>query len=141
MAVLNDAARTALTSGHLAHMVTINPDGSPQVSGVWVGLEGDQVVSAHLGMYRKLRNVQRDPRVVLSMETGGHDAHGLDQYLVVTGRAEVTEGGGLELVNRLAQVHLGEGTVWPPPDGQGPPGYVLRITVEKVSGNGPWADS
>lgn len=138
MTVLNDAARKALTSGHVAHMVTLNPDGSPQATIVWVGVEGDEIVSAHLNMYRKLRNVQRDPRVVLTMVTGGKDAHGLDEYLVVTGAARVTEGGGLELVNRLAQVYLGEGTVWPPPDGKGPDGYVLRITPEKISGNGPW---
>lgn len=138
MPMLSDAVRKALTAGHLAHMVTINPDGSPQVSCVWVGVEGDEIVSAHLNMYRKLRNVQREPRVVLSLETGGHDPHGLDEYLVVHGTGRVTEGGGLQLVNRLAQVYLGEGTVWPPPDGSGPDGYVLRITPEKITGNGPW---
>jgi PPOX class probable F420-dependent enzyme len=138
MTVLNDEARKALSADRVAHMVTLNPDGSPQTSVVWVGLDGDQIVSAHLSMYRKLRNIERDPRIVLSLETGGRDAHGLTEYLVIEGTAEVTEGGGLELVNRLAQVYLGEGTVWPPPDGQGPEGYVLRITPEKVGGNGPW---
>jgi hypothetical protein len=50
--------------------VTVNADGSPQVSIVWVGLEGDEIVSGHLGVRQKLRNVARDPRVVLSLETG-----------------------------------------------------------------------
>jgi len=47
--VLNDAVRQVLTSGHLAHLVTLNADGSPQVTLVWVGLDGDEIVCAHLG--------------------------------------------------------------------------------------------
>ena len=62
MSVLNDATRTTLTSGRLAHLVTIDPNGSPQVSIVWVGLDGDEIVSGHLGdRQKKLRNVRRDP--------------------------------------------------------------------------------
>ena len=70
MSVLIDEARAALASGHLAHLVTLNPDGSPQVTIVWVGLEGDELVSGHLGRRQKLANVRRDPRVVLSLVTG-----------------------------------------------------------------------
>ena len=62
MSVLNAAARAAITSGRLAHLVTLNPDGSPQVSVVWVGLDGDEIVSGHLDDRQKLRNVKRDPR-------------------------------------------------------------------------------
>src|SRR5436305_11388161 len=69
--ILNEAVRQALTAGHLALLVTLNPDGSPQVSVVWVGLDGDEVVSAHLGSYIKVRNVQRDARVALSLVTVG----------------------------------------------------------------------
>jgi hypothetical protein len=47
VSVLIDQARAALVSGHLAHLVTLNPDGSPQVTIVWVGLEGDEIVSGH----------------------------------------------------------------------------------------------
>ena len=50
-------ARELLESDALAHIVTINRDGSPHVSIVWVGLEGDEVVSAHLARYQKLANV------------------------------------------------------------------------------------
>ena len=41
--ILNDTVRQALTTGHLAHLVTLNKDGSPQVSIVWVGLDGDEI--------------------------------------------------------------------------------------------------
>ena len=86
MTMLSDPIREALTAGHLAHLVTINPDGSPHVTIVWIGLEGDEIVSGHLPFHRKLRNVQRDPRVSLSIEVGGHNEMGLANYLVVEGR-------------------------------------------------------
>ena len=66
---LPDSARAMIESGRLAHLVTLNPDGSPQVSCVWVGLDGDEIVSAHLNAgQQKLRNIRRDPRVSLSIE-------------------------------------------------------------------------
>ena len=68
-----------------AHFVTINPDGSPHLTIVRIGLEGDEIVSGHLPLHRKLRNVQRDPRVSLSIEVGGHNEMGLANYLVVEG--------------------------------------------------------
>ncbi len=138
MSVLTDPVRTALQGGHLAHLVTLEPDGSPQLSIVWVGVEGEEIVSGHLGGRRKLTNVQRDPRVALSMETGGRDPSGLDHYLVVHGRARVTEGGAPELLQRLAHVYLGPGVRFPPM-ADPPPGYVLRIVPERVGGVGPWS--
>ena len=101
-----DPIREALTAGHLAHLVTINPDGSPHVTIVWIGLEGDEIVSGHLPFHRKLRNVQRDPRVSLSIEVGGHNEMGLANYLVVEGR-HITEGGAAGLLQRLATVYIG----------------------------------
>lgn len=135
--VLNEAAREALVAGHPAHLVTLNPDGSPQVTIVWVGLDGDELVTAHLGAHRKVRNVQRDPRVALSLETGERDPMGLDEYLVVYGQARVQEGGAPELLQRLARTYLGPDVRFPPMDNP-PAGYVLRITPERVTGLGPW---
>ena len=137
MSGLTDPVRAALGEGHLAHLVTLEADGSPQVSIVWVGLQGDEIVSGHLGDRGKLDNVRRDPRVVLSMETGGREPSGLERYLVVHGRARVTEGGAPELLQDLARVYLGEGVRFPPMDDP-PPGFVLRITPERVGGVGPW---
>jgi PPOX class probable F420-dependent enzyme len=138
MTVLTPEARDVPTAGRLAHLVTVNADGSPQVSIVWVGLDRDEIVSGHLGVRQKLRNVERDPRVVLSLETGHRNAMGLDEYLVVRGTARVTEGGAPELLQRLAHVYLNSDTRFPPVDDP-PPGYVLRITPESFSGVGPWS--
>jgi PPOX class probable F420-dependent enzyme len=133
--VLNDAIRQALTAGHLAHLVTLNADGSPQISLVGVGLDGDEIVCAHLGLYKKVKNIQQDARVALSMETGGKSG-GLDNYLVLSGRARVTEGGAPELLNRLAQAYIGPGAKLLPDNL--PAGYITHIEVEHVYGVGPW---
>ena len=131
------AARAVLESDRLAHFVTLNPDGSPQVSCVWVGLEGDEIVSGHLGRWQKVRNVERDPRVSLSVETDTLNEIGLPEYLVVHGRARIQEGGAPELLQRLAHTYIGPDVVFPPmPDP--PPGFVTRITVERLGGVGPW---
>jgi PPOX class probable F420-dependent enzyme len=139
MGVLNDEARAALEGGRLVHLVTLNADGSPQVSLVWVGLDGDEIVSGHLDERQKLRNVRRDPRVTLSLETGGRNPIGLDHYLIVHGHARVTEGGAPELLQRLAEVYIGPGVTFPPMDDP-PPGFVLRIAPDRVGGIGPWAE-
>ncbi len=140
MAVLPDSARAVLESDGLAHLVTLNADGSPQVTIVWVGLEGDDIVSAHLGERQKLRNIRRDDRVALSIETQATNAYGLREYLVVHGRATIEEGGAPELLQRLAYTYLGPGVTFPPmPDP--PPGFRVRIAAERVGGVGPWAET
>jgi hypothetical protein len=107
---------------------------------VWVGLEGDEVVSGHLGAWQKVRNIERDPRVALSIEAKGTNELGLQEYLVVHGRARIQEGGAPELLQRLAYTYIGPGVAFPPmPDP--PPGFVTRITVERLGGVGPWAPS
>ncbi len=68
MATLPDSARELIESGALAHLVTLNADGSPQVTCVWMGIEGDELVCAHLPRHQKVRNMERDPRVVVSFE-------------------------------------------------------------------------
>ena len=101
MAELHPAARELLQSDALVHLVTINPDGSPQVSIVWAGVEGDEIVCGHLPFHRKLRNIQRDPRVSLSVVADSLNPIGLREYLVVHGRGRVEEGGAPELLQRL----------------------------------------
>jgi PPOX class probable F420-dependent enzyme len=139
MVSLPPSARELLESDALAHLVTLNPDGSPQVTCVWVGLEEDEIVSAHLRRdQRKLRNVERDPRVTLSVEGTEISPPGLKHYLVVHGRARVEEGGAPELLQELAHTYLGPDVKFPPmPDP--PPGVRLRITPERLGGIGPWA--
>lgn len=140
MVTLPDSARAVLESAALAHLVTLEPDGRPQVSIVWVGLEGDEIVAGHLPEHRKVRNIRRDPRVSLSIEAGTRNAIGLDEYLVIHGQARITEGGAAELLQRLAGVYLGPGVKFPPMDDP-PPGYITRIKVQRIGGVGPWSDS
>src|SRR5438105_1423650 len=132
-------ARALIESGALAHLVTLNRDGGPQIACVWVGLDGDEIVCGHLsGAQQKLKNVARDPRVALSIEARERNQIGMQHYLVVHGRARITEGGAPELLHHLAQVYVGPGTKFPPmPDP--PPGYVMHITPERIGGVGPWA--
>ena len=140
MASLPDSARAVLESAALAHLVTLNPDGSPQVTVIWVGLDGDEIVAAHLPDHRKLRNIRRDGRVALSLEAGTVGSAGLAEYLVIYGTARVTEGGAPELLQRLAHTYLGPDARFPPMDNP-PPGYITRITVDRVAGVGPWASA
>ena len=107
-------ARVLLESGRLAHMATINPDGTPQVTCVWVGLDGDEIVSGHLPRNQKVKNVERDRRVRISIEGATRTANvGLREYLVVRGHARVQEGGAPELLQRLAHVYLGPEVKFP----------------------------
>jgi len=132
------SARELIESGALAHLVTMNRDGSPQVTCIWVGLDGDQLVSAHLFPQQKLRNVARNPKVVLSFEGTKIHPPGLKEYLVVHGTAEIEEGGAPELLQRLAHVYLGPDVRFPPMDDP-PPGHRMRITVDRLGGVGPWS--
>jgi PPOX class probable F420-dependent enzyme len=124
----------------LAHLVTLNPDRSPQVSVVWVGLDGDEIVAGHLPEHRKVRNIRNDSRVALSIETDTRNAMGLNEYLVIYGTARITEGGAAELLQRLARTYLGPDVRFPPMDSP-PAGYITHIAVDRVSGVGPWAQS
>lgn len=139
MATVPESARSVVESGALAHLVTLNADGSPQVTCVWIGLEGDEIVSGHLRPQQKLRNVRRDPRVALSIEGTVTNPFGLKEYLVVHGHARLEEGGAPELLQRLAHTYLGPDVRFPTmPDP--PPGWIMRIAVDRIGGVGPWAE-
>jgi PPOX class probable F420-dependent enzyme len=137
--MIPDSAREVLTSDRLAHLVTINPDGSPHVTAAWAGVEGEEIVIATLPDQKKLQNIRRDPRVAVSVETSRLNPYGLTEYLVVYGRAQVTEGGGPELLQQLAYTYIGPGVKFPPMPNP-PPGFVTRITPERYGGVGPWAE-
>ena len=139
MAAIPESARAVLEGPHLAHVVTVNPDGSPQVSCVWVGLDGDDVVFASLGPWRKLRNLERDDRIALSVEAPGTNSVGMQHYLVIQGTARVEPGGAPELLQRLAHVYVGPDVRFPPMDDP-PPGSIVRVIVDRLSGAGPWTD-
>jgi len=129
--------KALIDSGCHAHLVTLNPDGSPQVTLVWIGLEGDEIVAAHLPRNRKVRNIEQDDRVAISLEADTRSEMGLTEYAVLYGRARIQKGGAPELLQRLAEVYIGPGVKFPPMDNP-PPGYVTRIRVDRIAGVGPW---
>jgi PPOX class probable F420-dependent enzyme len=135
---LSGAVIALIDRGPLAHLVTLSADGSPHVSMAWVGVEDGEVVIGTLPDQAKLRNIRRDPRVAISMVSGQRTSYGLDEYVVLHGRARLTEGGAADLLQRLARTYLGPDVRFPPmPDP--PPGWVIRIGVERVVGLGPWS--
>jgi PPOX class probable F420-dependent enzyme len=131
-------ARTVLESDALGHLVTINPDGSPQVSVIWVGLDGDEIIAAHVPNNQKVKNIRRDGRVALSVETDRMNEMGLTEYLVITGTARITEGGAVDVLRKLAKTYIGPEADFLPGNDL-PPGYVTHITIDRISGVGPWA--
>lgn len=139
MPKLNAAARALIGSGALAHLVTINEDGSPHVTVIWVGLDGDDLVSGHyLLPQRKLTNIRRDPRVALSFEDDKPNSVGTKDHLVIHAYAKLTEGGAPELLARLAKTYIGPDADYPPtPDP--PSGYVTHFTIDRITGVGDWA--
>jgi PPOX class probable F420-dependent enzyme len=136
---LPESAKELIRSGALGHLVTIGSGGRPHVTCVWVGVDGDDLVTAHLNpQQRKLANVRRDPRVTLSFEGTRIRPPGLREYLVVRGTASIEEGGAPELLQELARVHLGPEVRFPAMDNP-PPGVRLRISPQDLGGVGPWA--
>jgi PPOX class probable F420-dependent enzyme len=129
--------RALIESGLPAHLVTLNPDGSPQITLVWIGMDGDDIVAAHLPENRKVKNIRREPRVALSLQATTKSSMGLTEYAVLYGEATIEEGGAPELLQRLAHIYIGPGVRFPPMDNP-PPGYLTRIRVGRISGVGPW---
>lgn len=136
MTSLPTELRELIETGPLTHLATINPDGSPQVTVIWVGLDGDELVSGHMDRHRKLRNIERDPRVVLSFVADrDHDAV-LNPYAVLNATATVEPtDGAWALLDRLAKVYMRPDSEFPAPPG---PGYIVRYRVDRISGVGPW---
>jgi PPOX class probable F420-dependent enzyme len=134
---LSDAALDLLASDAVATVATLDPDGSPHLSAAWVGVEDGEIVIGTLSDQRKLRNLRRDPRIAVTVQSERVNDWGLREYLVINGSARITEGGAPELLQRLARTYLGPDVRFPAmPDP--PPGYVTRIRVERVTGIGPW---
>jgi PPOX class probable F420-dependent enzyme len=130
-ASLNDAVRKLLDDPNPAVLATVNPDGSPQTSVVWVGRDGAELVISSQAGRRKEKNSRRDPRVSISV----YDRGDPEQYAELRGVATVTEDIGRELAVRLAEVYEGPGAgeeyLRLPPDVVR---VVIRITPLRVVG-------
>jgi PPOX class probable F420-dependent enzyme len=140
MSELSTELRAMIESGPLAHLTTINEDGSAQVTGIWIGLDGDDVVSGHMSHKRLVQNIERDSRTVLSFSAPKEPGAFLIPYAIL--RASASAAGpseeAWELLNRLAKVYMAPDAEFPAPKG---PGYLMRYKIERISGVGPWQAS
>ncbi|MBU2665063.1 PPOX class F420-dependent oxidoreductase [Actinoplanes bogorensis] len=134
---LPDALRDLVATGPMCHLSTINPDGSPQVSVIWVGADGDGLATAHLRRQAKLRNIERDPRVVLSFDAPRAPGVFLNPYAVIQAHATVEPSDeAWDFLDGLAKIYMGPGQTFPAPK---VPGFIVRYRIERVGGVGPWA--
>ncbi|MBV6451936.1 MAG: hypothetical protein MHPDNHAH_02684 [Anaerolineales bacterium] len=129
--------KALVESGCPAFLITLNPDGGPQSTLVWIGIDGDDLVAAHLPKNQKVKNILRDSRVAVSLLANTKSEMNLTEYAVIYGTASITEGGAADLLQKLAEVYIGPGVKFPPMDNP-PPGYITHIRVERIEGVGPW---
>ncbi len=117
--------RDALDEKVFVHLATINPDGSPQVSTVWITRDGDKVLFSTATGRVKPRNIANDPRVALSFSPPSKPYKNFTLQGTVTKTAE----DGKWLINSLSDKYLGK------PDYDGKPGEVrvnYEITIDNV---------
>ena len=132
-------AQALLGTDAVAHVWTCNPDGSPQVSVVWVLCQDDEIVFGTDTSSVKVRNLRLNPSVILSVEDTERNGRGFQRHLVLRGRARVEPGPDPALMDRLARKYLGLDR-HPLALRDSPTAAVVRVDVERVSGVGPWVD-
>jgi PPOX class probable F420-dependent enzyme len=136
--MLPRALRDLIESGPLTYLSTTNSDGSPQVTAIWIGLEEDVVVSGHLRENLKLRNIRRDPRVVLSLAPAQQRGDWMSPYAAIRATATVGESDQYgALISRLAGIYVGPDAEFP----ESQTGYIVRYSIERIGGIGPWVTS
>ena len=134
---LSAPAQALLGSDAVAHVWTCNPDGSPQVSVVWVVVEHDEILFGCDRDSQKARNLRRDPSIVLSIEDEVRNASGYQRHLVVRGTARVEDGPDPRLMDRLAAKYTALER-HPLAIRDSPTSVVVRVSVARISGVGPW---
>jgi PPOX class probable F420-dependent enzyme len=133
-------ADALLGSDAVAHVWTTNPDGTPQVSVVWVIAQGDEIAFGTDTSSQKAKNLRRDNRIVLSIEDTERNERGFQRHLVVRGRARINPGPDPELMDRLAKKYLGLHR-HPLAVRDSPTSVVVRVKIERISGVGPWVET
>ena len=125
------AFRDLFEKPSFAHLVTLMPDGSPQVSPVWCAFDGTHVLVNSARGRQKDRNMERDPRVALSIQ----DPANPYRYLEVRGRVvEITEQGADAQIDGLAKRYMGVDEY--PLRKAGEVRVTYKILPDKVSGLG-----
>ena len=112
-------------------VATTMPDGSPQMTQTWVDTDGEHVLINTVEGFQKVRNVDRDPRVALSVTDPGNPS----RYFAVRGRVVgVTTDGAADHIEALAQRYLGGPYPWF--GGRGQVRVMLRIAPDKIHAMG-----
>ena len=124
---LSDATIRLLDGRNYAVLATVNADGSPQTSAMWVGRDGNDLVMSTVQGRVKYRNMMRDPRVSVTV----HDAADPENYVELRGRAVITPDPGGQLDSRLSWKYDGKDK---DPDPPGAVRVVVRVGVDKTTG-------
>lgn len=133
-------AEALLGSSALAHVVTRNPNGSPQVSVVWCGVRGDQVLFCTERSTAKVRNLELDPKVVLSIEDDVRTRVGKQHHLLLYGTATVLDGPpDKALCDDLCRTYVGRAD-HPMNLSRSATAVTVAVDIDRIGGNGPWAD-
>ncbi len=104
-AALSEGVKKLFREPNFAHLATLMPDGSPQVTPVWVEIDGDRILVNTAEGRTKPRNVRRDPRVAISI----HRQDDPYSSAFIRGRVvEITHEGADEMLDKLAKKYLGE---------------------------------
>ena len=125
---LNDATLRLLDGKNYAVLATVNPDGSPQTSVIWVGRDGADVLFSTVEGRVKHRNMVRDPRVSISVI----DWVDPENYIELRGRVSMTPDVGRRLDTQLSWKYDGKD---PGEDRPGAVRVVVRLVVDKVTGH------
>jgi PPOX class probable F420-dependent enzyme len=124
MPPLPQRAREMLDARNFATVATLQPDGQPQTSVVWVRRDGDDVLFSTIKGRRKYANMIRDPRLSVLVV----DAADPDSYTEIRGMAEITDDPAAELIEELSQKYTGE----PFGDRPGEQRVIVRVRPEHV---------
>ncbi len=128
---LSPELRALLEQKVYGHVITMNRDGSPQVTMVWMNVHNGKA-SFNTNLARqKARNLKRDPRVMVSVQA----LENPQQYALLMGTATVTEAGALDHINALAQKYMGTDYTNLQP---GEVRVSVDIDLQQVRGAGPW---
>lgn len=139
MVVISAQAEALFGSDAVAHVWTRNPDGTPQVSTVWVLARGDEILFGTDTNSQKAKNLRRDPSIVLSIEDTERNERGFQRHLVIRGTARIVDGPDPELMDAMAMKYLGLSR-HPLALRDSPTAVVVRVTIDRISGVGPWIE-
>ena len=126
---LPDSLLALLRQPSLCYLSTLMPDGSPQLTQTWVDTDGEHVLINSVAGFQKLRNIERDPRVALTVT----DTENTARYFAVRGRVvSVTADGAADHIEKLAQRYLGGPYPWY--GGRDQTRLLITIEAGKISG-------